>query len=104
MWNKRSFLLYIRIRLRGVKPSLRLRIPLALFVPHQWLLACEGALALIPGEAGRRVRGIADIVHGILLQLMYAEPQKIANINISDKKQGVRVVVRTMGFSGGDAP
>jgi hypothetical protein len=100
--QKRSWLLYVRIRLRGVKPALNLLIPLALFVPHQLMLAWDGLLALIPGEAGYRVRLGADTIHAMLLQLMYAEPQSIADVKISDNKQRLRVLVRTVGFGGGD--
>ena len=102
MWNKRSFLLYIRIRLSGMKPRLNLLLPLSLLSPHQWLLSFDGALKLIPGAAGRKARAAADTLHGMLLQLMYAEPQNIADINVSGRGQNVRVVVRTMGFSGGE--
>jgi hypothetical protein len=102
MWNKRSFLLYIRIRLRGIKPRIRLLTPLALFVCHQLLLAWGALLALIPGRFGQKARLTADIIHGMLLQLMYAKPQKIADINIRNKEHGVRVVVRTVGLSEGD--
>ena len=102
MWNRRSWLLYVRIRLRGLGPPLNLLLPLALFVPHQLMLAWAGLLALLPGAGGRKVRMIADTLHGILLHLLSAQPQRLADINISDKKQHIRVVVRTVGFGGGD--
>ena len=102
MWSKRSWLLYVRVRLRGFKPSLNLLIPLALYVPHQWMLAWGGMLALIPGGLGRRVRAIGDTLHAMLLHMIYAPPQSIADVNISDNKQHLHVVVRTMGFGGGE--
>ena len=100
--GKRSWLLYIRIRLRGLKPALNLLIPLALFVPHQLMLAWGGILELLPGVAGRKVRLGADTLHAMLLQLMYAQPQNIADIKISDNRHSLRVLVRTVGLSGGE--
>jgi hypothetical protein len=102
MLNKRSWLLLIRVRLRGITQRLNLLIPLSLFAPHQLMLAWDGLFALIPGAAGRRLRRGADTLHSILLQLMYAQPQKIIDVKLSDKKQRLRVAVRTVGFSGGD--
>ena len=101
MWNKRSFLLMVRIRLRGVKPNLNLLLPLAFFALRQWLLAFDGALALIPGKAGRQAQSAADTIHAMLLQLMCAKPQTIADVKVSNKKQQVRVLVRTIGLRGG---
>jgi hypothetical protein len=103
MWNRRSWLLYARIRLRGKRPSLNLALPLALFAPQQLLLASSGLLALIPGEAGRWARMTADTLHGLLLQLTSAPPLKIADIKISDKSSSIRVLLCTWGFGGGDA-
>jgi len=100
--QKRSWLLYVRIRLRGIKPSLSLLIPLALFVPHQLMLAWGGIIELLPGTVGRQARLAADTLHAILLQLMYAEPQNIVDVKISDNEQHLRVLVRTVGFSGGE--
>ena len=101
-YKKRSFLLYIRIKLRGIRPSLNLLLPVALFVPHQLMLAWAGLLSLIPGDFGRKIRLGADTIHGMLLLLMRAQPQKIADIDLRDKNQHVRVLVGTAGFCGGE--
>ena len=101
MWNRHSWLLYVRIRLRDGKKSQNLLLLLALFVPHQLLLAWGGLAALIPGAAGRRLRLGADTIHSMLLQLMYAQPQTMADIDLSQQKQRLRVVVRTVGAAGG---
>ena len=102
MLNKRSWLLCIRIRLRGMKPHLNLFIPILLFIPHQWLLSWEAILSLIPGSPGHQIRKATDTIHGMLIQLIKTEPQNIADIKIHNHKQYVRVLVRTIGLSGGD--
>ncbi|MCL1816322.1 MAG: hypothetical protein FWG43_01795 [Clostridiales bacterium] len=79
---------------------INLAIPLALHVPHQLILAWEGIITLIPGAFGRRVRLGARTIHAIFIQLIHAEPQNIANIDLADKEQRVRVVVRTFGLGG----
>jgi hypothetical protein len=102
MWNKLSWLLYVRVRIRGTKPPCNILLPLSLFAPHQLMLAWGAPLALVPGAAGRRLRLAADTIHSMLLHLIRAQPQTIANINISDQEQSLRVIVRTVGFSGGE--
>ena len=102
MLNRRSMLLYVRVRVRRLKHPYNLLLPLALFAPYQLLLAWGGLLALIPGATGRRLRLGADTLHGVLTQLMREAPQTIACINYSDKTQQLRVVARTIGFLGGE--
>jgi len=100
--KKHSWLLYVRLKLRDGRHGLKLRLPLALFVPPQLLLAYDGLLALVPGEPGCWARQAADTLHAVLLQLMQEKPQTLVEADLSDHQQSVRVLVRTCGFCGGE--
>jgi len=103
MWNNRSLWLNLYISKRGARPRIWLWLPIALYVPHQFLLAWEGPLALLPGRYGKWARAAIDTIHAMLLQLLAAPPLTIADINIQDGEQRLRVLARTSGlFSGGD--
>lgn len=103
MWNKRSLWLYVRVTMRGARPRLWLILPLALYVPHQLLLAYDGGLSLLPGQTGVWARRAADAIHGLLLELMAAPPSTIVDVDMRDGAQRIRVVARTCGLcSGGE--
>ncbi|MCL1974595.1 MAG: hypothetical protein FWG61_00365 [Firmicutes bacterium] len=112
MWNNRAWFIFIRIRICGMnkkgeqklkgKQSRNLFLPLSLCSPHQWLLAFEGLVACIPGEIGKRARLALEIIHSMLLQLINASPQTIADVDIRDKNHRIRVIVRTISLLGGE--
>lgn len=86
------------------QPLLWLWLPVALYVPHQLLLAWDGLLALLPGRYGTYARAAARAIHAVLLKIMTAQPLTIADIDIQDGAQRLRLRMRTGGFfSGGDA-
>lgn len=101
MWNKRTLFLSIRIRLLGSKPQLRLRLPLALYVPHQLILACDGLFCVLPGRLGHRLRSGSDAIHGFLLALLAAAPQDIAQIDCEEKDKRIQIAIKTVGWRKG---
>ena len=98
MWTKRSPFLSVRVRLRGMKPRLLFRIPLALFALHDLILGCDGLMALIPGAAGRMARGALDTVDGFLMGMMAEPPQSFIHVDVDEGKRRVEVDVKTMGW------
>ena len=100
MWNKHSLFLLIRLKIKGTKPRLRFWLPLALYVPHQLLLACDGVLGLVPGQPGQYARNAVGAVHAVLIALMHSAPQELVDVEVQDKKQYVKVVMKTAGWKG----
>lgn len=100
MFSSRSLLLVVRVRLKGKKPRLRLFLPLALPVLHQLLLSCDALLGLLPGRHGDQARLAVDSAHAFVLAMVESEPQKYAQVDVSDEDSQVRVDVKTVGWKG----
>jgi hypothetical protein len=102
MWNRRTLFLYIKLHIRGSKHRLRLGWPLALYVPYQLLLSVDGVASLIPGNAGKCLRGMLDTITALLLEMLNARPLTLADIDIEDNDTKVLVKVQTIGLNGGE--
>ncbi|MBC8530457.1 hypothetical protein [Gehongia tenuis] len=98
MWTKRSPFLSARVRLAGMKPKLRLYIPLALFALHDLILGFDGLMALIPGAAGRMGRGALDAADGFLMGMMAEPPQSFVHVDVEDGSRRIQVDLKTMGW------
>lgn len=98
MWSKRSFLLKIRVKVRGGDTRFGFWLLISLLPLHHLLLACDTITSLLYGAA-EAARMVADTVHGVLLAILAVEPQEYAHIEVQDKKmQNVYVDIRTLGF------
>lgn len=106
MWNRRSFLVYVRVKLHGHKENnVNFTVFFAISVLTRLLLSFDTMLALMPGEWGRKLRTVVNTSHSALLCLTNLEPQEYVQANYSKKgkKESAKVVVKTIGISGGPA-
>ena len=101
MWNKRSFLMLIKIRLRGMKPRLHLCLLPALYVPYQLLLSTEALLQFVPLKYGAWLRLAVDTLEGFCCMLMWSEPQRLVDADIDYQSARIRVLIVTCGLKGG---
>lgn len=98
MWNKRSFLLKIRVKLRDEGKRFGFFLLLSLLPLHHLLLSCDAAMGMLRGRAQAAWLAM-NAVHGALLGIMAIEPQEYAHIEVQDKKrQNVYVDIRTLGL------
>ncbi len=102
MWIKRSWLLYVGVRLRGVRPRFRLHLSISMSVLHQLLLSCDCLSRLLPGKAGYHARMSLDTAHTVLLGMMDTEPQNYVHVDVGDKEKHVLVDVKTIGWKVGE--
>lgn len=102
MWNSRSLFLYVKLHLHNPRHRLRLGWPLALYVPYQLLLSLDSLAGLIPCRAGRWLRATLDTLAALMLELLSAPPQALADIDIEHQAARVRVKVATIGINGGE--
>ncbi|MDL2217550.1 phage holin family protein [Christensenellaceae bacterium OttesenSCG-928-M15] len=104
MWNRRSFLLLIRARVRTKNAKkYRFCLALALFPFELFLLSLDALVGLIPGRAGEIVNGALAVVHGMLLSIMGGEPQTFVSVDMEHESEKYLVRVRTAGLTG-DTP
>ena len=102
MLCRSSLFLYIKVRISGMKPRIRLWLPLALYPLYQFLLSLDALASLIPGKYGVWSRMCLLSLEGLSTELMMSEPQTLADIDIHDaKKHWVQVKVKTTGLFGG---
>nr|WP_122012183.1 hypothetical protein [Maliibacterium massiliense] len=98
MWSRRSFLLSTRIRLKGVRPRIRLRLPCALYVLYQLLLGVDPLLCLLAGSSGRRTRAAVDSVQAMMLGLMHEAPQQLVHVDVEEQGREIQVDIKTVGI------
>lgn len=99
MWNKRSFLLKIRVKIRDEGRRFGFGVLFSLLPLHHLLLSCDAAMGMLRGRAQAAWLAM-NTVHGALLGIMAIEPQEYAHIEVQDKKrQNVYVDIRTLGFT-----
>lgn len=100
MWTRQSWFLAVKVRLKGIKPRLRLGAWIALYVPYQWALSWEGTAALLPKKARRHASIVLQSVQGFLRMLMQSGPQTYVHVDVRDSKKRIWVEVKTLGRKG----
>lgn len=101
MWNRKSRLLGLRVRLRG-RHRIRLCLTVGLYVILQMLLSFDALLSLLPGRFGKMVCNSMDGLQGIMLAMSDAEPQTFVHAEIEEENQQVYVDIRTADWIGGE--
>lgn len=102
MSTKRSLFLSVRVRVQGMKPRIRLRLPVAIFSLHHLLLSWDALLCLLPGQPGQIARAGTEAAHGVVLGLMSERPAHFVHVDVEEEGQRVQVDVKTWGIGGGD--
>ena len=102
MWNNRSWLFLIKLKIKGEKPRIRLNIPISILVMRQFLLSFDGVLVFCRGKMGKKIRNAVGVIHIILLSLLKAKPQNYVNIDVGDSQKQVLVCIKTVGWKVGE--
>ena len=100
MWNRRSFLMRVRVKVKGARPRVHFSVLAAIYVLHELLLSFDALLCLLPGKWGAYTRGSVDSAATVLCGIMNMAPQNIVHVDVEHHKQSIQVDIGSVGIGG----